>query len=345
MHSIVTIERIEMPVVNYRNNAVISLSMIDAVHKRVPGAAKVNFCENRQRFIEGEDFFTVSARDVREHALEDAFPISINEGILLTESGYLMLVKNFNDDLAWKVQRQLVKTYFKAPVAPKLDEEQAQAVAEVLKDPTNLRRLLLGYAEKVLALEQIISDQKFKVEFYDEFGTCKQGQSVQEVAKIMGIGQNRLFNFLKSQRLLLATNMPYQEYVDSDHFKVVIKMRRDPDLNEMVPYRQTMITPKGFHLIINKIKESENKLEAPEKALNDVNVNLLGDGHLEKKGKSKKTLIHGVRSIVHKPSHQKPIQNSLDRPESLPKSTMPSPIPALLAKMSEENKNKRRLKL
>lgn len=32
--------------------------------------------------------------------------------VLLTESGYLMLVKSFTDDLAWKVQRQLVKTYF-----------------------------------------------------------------------------------------------------------------------------------------------------------------------------------------------------------------------------------------
>lgn len=30
------------------------------------------------------------------------------------ESGYLMIVKSFTDDLAWSVQRELVKTYFRA---------------------------------------------------------------------------------------------------------------------------------------------------------------------------------------------------------------------------------------
>ena len=34
---------------------------------------------------------------------------------LMTEQGYLMLVKSFTDDLAWKVQRQLVNNYFRVP--------------------------------------------------------------------------------------------------------------------------------------------------------------------------------------------------------------------------------------
>ena len=37
-----------------------------------------------------------------------------NDVTLITESGYLMLVKSFTDDLAWKVQRELVKGYFRA---------------------------------------------------------------------------------------------------------------------------------------------------------------------------------------------------------------------------------------
>ena len=37
-----------------------------------------------------------------------------NRGLtLITESGYLMLVKSFTDDLAWDVQRQLVNLYFR----------------------------------------------------------------------------------------------------------------------------------------------------------------------------------------------------------------------------------------
>ena len=34
--------------------------------------------------------------------------------VFLTETGYLMLVKVFDDDLSWQVQRQLVRRYFAA---------------------------------------------------------------------------------------------------------------------------------------------------------------------------------------------------------------------------------------
>ncbi|MDE9527722.1 ORF6N domain-containing protein, partial [Xenorhabdus bovienii] len=36
-------------------------------------------------------------------------------GIVLFESGYLMLTKPFNDDVAWQVQRELVSSYFRKP--------------------------------------------------------------------------------------------------------------------------------------------------------------------------------------------------------------------------------------
>lgn len=37
-----------------------------------------------------------------------------NDVTLITESGYLMLVKSFTEDLAWEVQQKLVNSYFKA---------------------------------------------------------------------------------------------------------------------------------------------------------------------------------------------------------------------------------------
>jgi hypothetical protein len=36
---------------------------------------------------------------------------------VLVESGYLMLTKSFNDDLAWQVQRELVNSYFRSRTA------------------------------------------------------------------------------------------------------------------------------------------------------------------------------------------------------------------------------------
>jgi hypothetical protein len=40
------------------------------------------------------------------------------DDVLLTERGYLVLVKTFHDPLAWKVQEDLVEGYFRARAAP-----------------------------------------------------------------------------------------------------------------------------------------------------------------------------------------------------------------------------------
>lgn len=52
---------------------------------------------------------------------------------LITESGYLMLVKSFTDDLAWKVQRELVNCYFRVKEARREPEENA-----VIKRPLTM---------------------------------------------------------------------------------------------------------------------------------------------------------------------------------------------------------------
>lgn len=62
----------------------------------------------------GEDFFTISKKDVGTDFVQTyGFSENAPSGMVITESGYLMLVKSFKDDLAWTVQRKLVNTYFK----------------------------------------------------------------------------------------------------------------------------------------------------------------------------------------------------------------------------------------
>ena len=43
----------------------------------------------------------------------------------MTESGYLMLVKSLMDDLSWKVQRQLVSSYFKKDSSSEKEEKKS----------------------------------------------------------------------------------------------------------------------------------------------------------------------------------------------------------------------------
>lgn len=103
----------------YRDQRVVTFKDIDTVHKRPDGTASRNFRENRQRFISGVDFFKVTQPDeIRRLGITRPQGGIPNEIILVTETGYLMLVKSFNDDLAWKVQRELVDSYFRVRAEP-----------------------------------------------------------------------------------------------------------------------------------------------------------------------------------------------------------------------------------
>lgn len=93
----------------YKGQRVVTFRDIDYLHGRVDGTARKRFNDNKKRFIKGEDYFVRNS----DEAKKEFGIVAPNGLILITQTGYLMLVKSFNDDLAWQVQRQLVNTYFK----------------------------------------------------------------------------------------------------------------------------------------------------------------------------------------------------------------------------------------
>ncbi|MEN6565298.1 MAG: ORF6N domain-containing protein [Veillonellales bacterium] len=103
----------------YQDQRVVTFRDVDAVHQRPEGTAGRNFRENRERFISGEDYFAVKRSE-----LATKFAGCSKEGnpnievILLTESGYLLIVKSLTDDKAWQVQRTLINGYFRAKELP-----------------------------------------------------------------------------------------------------------------------------------------------------------------------------------------------------------------------------------
>lgn len=114
MDEIVTIENTEMQIREYNGRRVVTFKDVDIVHQRPRGTASRNFKHNKKRFIENEDYFVVT----RNNSMDEIRPLKNNippKGLtVLTESGYLMLTKSFDDDLSWQVQRSLVNGYFKA---------------------------------------------------------------------------------------------------------------------------------------------------------------------------------------------------------------------------------------
>lgn len=109
----VTINSTALTVKEYKGQRVVTLKEVDEVHQRPEGTAGRNFRTNRDHFIEGTDYFAI---DLTNDEIRRQFGAGKNAGrtlTVVTESGYLMLVKSFTDDLAWTVQRELVNSYFR----------------------------------------------------------------------------------------------------------------------------------------------------------------------------------------------------------------------------------------
>ncbi|WBM15774.1 ORF6N domain-containing protein [Pseudomonas aeruginosa] len=131
--SLITINEKQMPIVEYRGQRVVTFAMVDLVHERPDGTARRNFNANRDRFIEGKHLFKICADEFRSR-----FPGIISDRVtedvtLLTERGYLLLVKSFTDDLAWTVQDQLVDGYFAKQTPPALPGDYISALEHLLE--------------------------------------------------------------------------------------------------------------------------------------------------------------------------------------------------------------------
>lgn len=111
-NKIVKINNIDLSVKEFKKLRVVTFKDIDMLHERVEGTAKRNFNENKKHLIENVDYFLVKPADVQKYEIRTS-EINNRGTYLITESGYLMLVKSLQDDLAWKVQRELVNNYFR----------------------------------------------------------------------------------------------------------------------------------------------------------------------------------------------------------------------------------------
>lgn len=121
MNQLIKINNTDLSVKEFNGQRVVTFKDIDMLHERVDGTAKSNFYENKKHFIENEDYFIIT-KSLKYEIPTLEIP---NRGItVLTESGYLMLVKSLQDDLAWKVQRELVNNYFRVKEISKKSKEE-----------------------------------------------------------------------------------------------------------------------------------------------------------------------------------------------------------------------------
>ncbi|WP_017415743.1 phage antirepressor [Clostridium tunisiense] len=149
-----------------------------------------------------------------------------------------------------RVAAKRFKKWVTSEVLPSIRKHGLYATDELLENPD----LLISVATKLkeeriarLLAEKKLDSLKPKVEAYDTMLSAGNSQTMSEVAKILGIGRNKLFAFLRGKKVLRNNNEPYQLHIDAERFEVreVTIIHSDWIENRA----QTLVTPKGIDYI------------------------------------------------------------------------------------------------
>lgn len=179
-NEVVKVNNQEMAVKEYNGQRVITFKDVDLVHERPEGTAGRNFRDNKIHFIEGEDYFKVCPDEIRRNKIMEISTKLHQDIVLLTESGYLMLVKSFTDDLAWQVQRQIVKSYFaKRQIA-------SQELSPQLQLLINLELQQKEQAAKLERLDNKIDSIKEVVALNPNDWRKDSSKIINKIAQLMG---------------------------------------------------------------------------------------------------------------------------------------------------------------
>ena len=243
-NNLVRINSHDLQIKEYQGRRVVTFKDIDIVHERPEGTAKRNFNENKEHFIEGEDFYFVKPADVQGYEIRTS-EINNSGTYLITESGYLMLVKSFTDDLAWRVQRELVNNYFRTK-QPNLSEDkqkladarlrnakarEANILLKIANNPDlnkEYRQVLFSYASGIIAGKPLLPLPEL----------AERTLSAEEVGKELGITANMV------GRVAKANNLKTEQYGKWFHDKSRYSNKEVPSFKyyeNVIPVIKTLL--------------------------------------------------------------------------------------------------------
>jgi anti-repressor protein len=184
----------------------------------------------------------------------------------LTNGGYQKLTyideSNFYKVIfqSRKVEAEKFTEWVTSEVLPSIRKHGMYAKDELLDNPD----LLIAAATKLkeeraarIEAEKKVAILKPKAEFYDDVAGSKDAIEMSDVAKVLaikGLGRNNLFEFLREKKILQPNNMPYQQYVDREYFRVLEQKYITPKGETKINIK-TLVFQKGVEYIRKLVKE------------------------------------------------------------------------------------------
>ncbi|WP_291568619.1 phage antirepressor KilAC domain-containing protein [Clostridium sp. UBA2485] len=178
------------------------------------------------------------------------------EMTIINESGL------YNAVLGSKLpQAKKFKKWVTSEVLPSIRKHGMYAKDELLDNPD----LLIEVASRLkqerqarIEAEKKVKALKPKADFYDDVAGSKDAIEMADVAKVLGIkglGRNKLFDLLRQRKILQPNNIPYQQFVDREYFRVV-EQKYTTNKGETKINIKTLVFQKGVDYIRKLAKEA-----------------------------------------------------------------------------------------
>ena len=179
----------------------------------------------------------------------------------VTESGLYALVLGSR-----KPEAKAFKRWITHDVLPAIRKygvyATPNAIDAMLADPDTMIRTLQALRDERaarMAAQNQLAIAAPKAEFFDAVANTEDTISVQYAAKLLnaGMGQNRLFDWMRDNELIMDDNTPYQRYIDAGYFRVVERKGWVDGQGVRHPTTQTRITQRGLAYLQKRLAGSK----------------------------------------------------------------------------------------
>lgn len=182
----------------------------------------------------------------------------------LTESGVYKLVFKSR-----KPEAERFSDWVTDEVLPTIRKHGAymteQTIHKALTDPDFLIQLATQLKQEQEArrlAEKKIEEQKPLVEFANKVSDSSNVIDMGKMAKLLkdeniNIGRNRLFTWLRKNKILMSNNIPYQRYIEGGYFQVKESTYETPYGTKT--QQTTYVTGKGQIYITEKLRNEFSK--------------------------------------------------------------------------------------
>lgn len=194
-----------------------------------------------------------SRLDDDEKLLQTMFLAGQNRQVItVNESGLYHLIMTARTASAREFRRWVT-----SEVLPSIRQHGAYmtpaTIESILDNPDTIIQLatrLKAHRAEIAVQQAYIEILEPKADFYDAVAGSKDAISIGDMTKVLGIkgiGQNTLFKLLREKHILNGENIPFQEYIDRNYFRIV--EQKYTARGEVRIYLKTLVYQKGLDYI------------------------------------------------------------------------------------------------